>query len=104
MGDTQLPEPFVRAVDPERRLPAALESLGPVAGRDVAMLDAPDGPGRRRLLALGAWVRCAPDGSLGDLPDASADVLVAWRQGFSPASEAWPHDLAEAGRVLREPS
>ena len=54
------------------------------------------------MLALGAWVRCAPDGSLGGLPDASADVLVAWRQGFSPASEAWPHDLAEAGRVLRE--
>ncbi len=101
MGDTQLLEPLVRAVDPEARLPAALEALGPVAGRDVAVLDALDGPGPRRLLALGAWVRTASEDGLGELPDASADVLVAWRHGFSPADERWHEDLTQAARVLR---
>lgn len=101
MGDPQLLEPFVRAVDREARLPAALEALGPVTGRDVAVLDASDGLGARRLLALGAWVRTAPHGSLDALPDASADVLVAWRRGFRPDAEDWRDDLAQAGRVLR---
>jgi hypothetical protein len=91
----------VRAVDAEGRLPAALEALGPVAGRDVVVLDASDGPGPRRLLALGAWVRTPPAGALGRLPDASADALVAWRTGFSPADDDWQDDLAQAGRVLR---
>ncbi|MET0771659.1 MAG: hypothetical protein ABWZ82_01130 [Candidatus Limnocylindrales bacterium] len=101
MRDPQLPEPLVRAVDAEGRLPAALEALGPVTGRDVAVLDATDGPGPRRLLALGAWVRTASAGALGGLPDASADVLVAWRTGFFPADAGWHDDLAQAGRVLR---
>lgn len=91
----------MRAVDPEARLPAALGALGPVAGRDVAVLDATDGPGPRRLLAMGAWVRVAAGGALGKLPDASADVLVAWRCGFSPVTDTWRDDLAQAGRVLR---
>jgi hypothetical protein len=101
VGEPQLLEPIARAVDPEARLPAALEALGPVAGRDVAVLDASAGPAPRQLLALGAWVRIAPDGSLGGLPDASADVLVAWRRGFSPVDEGWHDDIAQAGRVLR---
>jgi hypothetical protein len=91
----------VRAVDAEGRLPAALQALGPVMDRDVAVLDDVGGPGSRRLLALGAWVRSAPDTGLGGLPDGSADVLVAWRRGFSPVSDEWQADLAEAGRVLR---
>jgi len=91
----------VRAVDAEGRLPAALEALGPVTGRDVAVLDASDGPGPRRLLALGAWVRTPPAGVLGRLPDASADALVAWRTGFCPADDDWRDDLEQAGRVLR---
>lgn len=91
----------MRAVDPEARLPAALEALGPVSGRDVAVLDDAGGPGARRLLALGAWVRTVAEGSLGGLPDASADVLVAWRCGFSPVTADWRDDLAQAGRVLR---
>lgn len=91
----------MRAVDAEGRLPAALDALGPVAGRDVAVLDATDGPGPRRLLALGAWVRTAPAGILARLPDASADVLVAWRTGFFPSADDWRDDLAQAGRVLR---
>lgn len=91
----------MRAVDPEARLPAAIEALGPVAGRDVAVVDAADGPGPRRLLASGAWVRTASDGTLDRLPDASADVLVAWRSGFSPGADSWPADLAQAARILR---
>jgi hypothetical protein len=91
----------VRAVDAEGRLPAALEALGPVAGRDVTVVDDADGPGSRRLLALGAFVRTTASDALDDLPDASADVLVAWRTGFCPLSDVWHADLAQAGRVLR---
>jgi len=101
VADPQLLEPLVRMVDAEGRLPAALEALGPVAGRDVAVLDAPDGPAPRRLLSLGAWVRVAPGASLHALPDGSADVIVAWRRGFSPTTDAWRDDLAQAARVLR---
>jgi hypothetical protein len=101
VADPQLLEPLVRVVDADGRLPAALQALGPVAGRDVAVLDAPDGPAPRRLLSLGAWVRTAPGASLHALPDGSADVIVAWRHGFSPTSEAWRDDLAQAARVLR---
>jgi hypothetical protein len=99
--DPQLPEPLVRAVDAEGRLPAALEVLGPVTGRDVAVVDEPEGPGARRLLALGAWVRTTSASGLGRLPDASADVLVAWRTRFVPVGDEWRHDLAQAQRVLR---
>jgi hypothetical protein len=99
--DPQLLEPLVRVVDADGRLPAAIEALGPVAERDVAVLDAPDGPGPRRLLALGAWVRVAPGASLHELPDACADVIVSWRHGFSPASDDWKDDLTQAARVLR---
>jgi hypothetical protein len=98
----ELPEPLVRAVDAEGRLPAALEALGPVAGRDVAVLDATTGPGPRRMLALGAWVRTAPTMTLEGLPDASADVLVAWRTGFWPTADDWRSDIVGAHRVLRD--
>lgn len=91
----------MRAVDPEARLPAAIEALGPVMGRDVAVVDALDGPGPRRLLASGAWVRTAPYDALDLLPDASADVMVAWRTGFSPVADSWGADLSHAARVLR---
>lgn len=101
VADPQLLEPLVRIVDADGRLPAALQALGPVAGRDVVVLDAPDGPAIRRLLGLGAWVRVAPDASLHGLPDDSADVIVAWRHGFSPTTERWRDDLAQAARVLR---
>lgn len=101
MPDPQLLEPLVRIVDAEGRLPAAIQALGPVAGRDVAVLDAPDGPGPRRLLMLGAWMRLAPGASLGALPDASADVIVAWRHGFWPTADGWRDDVAQAARVLR---
>lgn len=101
VADPQLLEPLVRVVDADGRLPAALQALGPVAGRDVAVLDAPEGPASRRLLSLGAWVRTAPGASLRALPDGSADVMVAWRHGFSPTTEAWRDDLAQAARVLR---
>jgi hypothetical protein len=101
VAEPPLRPPLLRAVDPEGRLPAAIEALGRVGGRDVAVLDEPDGPAARRLLALGAWVRVGPDGSLSGLPDGSADVLVAWRHGFRPGSVRWQDDLEQAARVLR---
>jgi hypothetical protein len=101
LAEHSLRAPIVRAIDPEGRLPAAIEALGPVSGRDVAVLDDADGPATRRLLALGAWVRAAPDGGLSGFADTSAHVLVAWRRGFCPDGPRWWQDLAEAARVLR---
>ncbi len=101
MPDPQLLEPLVRVIDADGRLPAAIAALGPVASRDVAVLDDAVGPGPRRLLELGAWVRVAPGSSLRQLSDASADVIVAWRQGFMPTTDHWHDDLAQAARVLR---
>jgi hypothetical protein len=38
-----LAERLARALDVEAKIPRALEALGPVAGRDVLLLDGADG-------------------------------------------------------------
>ena len=50
-------------MDAEARIPAALETLGPVADRDVAVLAPDDGELTSQLLGLGGWVRALPDAS-----------------------------------------
>jgi hypothetical protein len=95
-----LTERLARALDVEAKIPRALETLGPVAGRDVLLLDGADGIRAGQLAELGARVSfAAADGPAGiDAPDASADVLVSlWTpfRGFA-ATES-----AEAARVLR---
>ena len=45
---TELESTFVGALDPTGKLVAALGALGPVADRDVVVVDAPDGPIARR--------------------------------------------------------
>lgn len=95
-----LPERLARALDVEAKIPRALEALGPLAGRDVLLLDGADGIRARQLAELGARVSFArADGPAGiDAPDASADVVVSlWTpfRGFEPA------EAAAAGRVLR---
>ena len=102
---TELEEAFLRVVDVEGKLIAALEDLGPVAGRDILLLDAGRGYLERQLTAIGARVTAVvfPDGRdesaaqalLAGLPAAGADVVVI------PWSELATPDSALAGAAER---
>jgi hypothetical protein len=88
------------ALDVEGKIARALDTLGPVAGRDVALVDAADGMVAGRLEALGARVqRTGPDGVRPwALPDGSADAVVSLWSAFRGTD---PEELTEAARVLR---
>jgi hypothetical protein len=88
------------AIDVEGKLVRALEALGPLAGRDVAFVDLPDGCLHDRLTAAGIGGHRVPLASplALDLPDASLDALVTLWSGFRGVEGA---DLGEADRVLR---
>ncbi len=84
----------------EGKIPRALDALGPIADRDVLLVDG--GPLRAvGLAALGARVRTVPapaSGAALDAPDGSADVVVGlWSAFRAPSPEA----LADVDRVLR---
>ena len=95
-----LAERFARIVDVEAKISRTIEALGPVGGRDVALLDGAEGIRTRQLAELGARVTLAQTGGPGQIgaPDDSADVLISLWSAFrgAPAPE-----LAEAERVLR---
>jgi SAM-dependent methyltransferase len=98
-----LNERLSRILDIEGKIPRALEALGPVAGRDVLLLDGIDGIRARQLRDLGARIAFAgavdPGGSARfGVPDASADVVVSLWSSFRGAV---PEEIAEARRVLR---
>jgi SAM-dependent methyltransferase len=128
--DSSLPSPapdtagrVLAAFDVEWKIPRTLEALGPVADRDVVLLDAGRGHLAIRLAALGARLTLvdrpgsdpAPDGVraglppgvavvAGDpaatgLPDASADAIVVAHSAFRGPS---PDEVVEADRVLRD--
>jgi SAM-dependent methyltransferase len=94
---------LTRVLDVEGKIPRALDSLGPVAGRDVLLLDGTEGIRAQQLRELGARVTLArarrADGSVGyDAPEASADAVISLWSSFRGAA---PEELAEARRVLR---
>ncbi len=95
----QLGEQLSRSLDVEGKIPRALEALGPVAGRDVLLLDGIDGIRAGQLRELGARVTLAESGTAGSsVADRSVDVVVnLWPSSLGAA----PDDLAEAARVLR---
>jgi SAM-dependent methyltransferase len=112
---------LLRVFDVEGKIARALETLGPLAGRDVVLLDPAPRWLAARLAGLGARLtvvdREAGDGPARDglpspdgpaivtgtpgataLPDAAADVVVApWSALCAPAAD----ELAEADRILR---
>jgi SAM-dependent methyltransferase len=99
-----LEEAFLRIVDPEGKLLAALESLGPVIDRDVIVLDCGNGFRARQLEEMGARVVAFEF----PLCDASSEqlagwigradaVVVPWSEMAAPGSRF----LAEAGALLR---
>lgn len=95
----RLGEQLSRILDVEGKIPRALDALGPLAGRDVLLLDGVDGIRARQLRELGARVTLAASGPAGfGVADDSADVVVSlWRSSQGAAS----NELAEAARVLR---
>lgn len=91
---------MARVLDIEDKIPRALEALGPVADRDVIVVDGSGGMRARQLVDLGARVTVVESGGAAPLgaPDDSADVMVAMWSAFRgpPAME-----LAEAARIVR---
>jgi SAM-dependent methyltransferase len=101
--EDDLSQRLCRFLDVEGKIPRAFEALGPIAGRDVLLLDGTDGIRALQLRDLGARVAFAgaagADGSVGfGAPDASADIVISL---WSPFRGAAPDELAEAQRVLR---
>jgi SAM-dependent methyltransferase len=96
----ELEAAFVAALDPTRKLVAALEALGPVADRDVVLVDATAGPFVEGLTARGA--RLLPVAATSPLviaqADASADVVVGLWSAFRGVDR---REIAEVDRVLR---
>jgi SAM-dependent methyltransferase len=99
--DPRSADQLARVLDVEGKIPKALDALGPVAGRDVALVDNAPGLRARQLSDLGARVTVV--GRLGDgayaAPDASADVVVAYWSAFRGA----PTDEIEAAARLLRP-
>lgn len=95
-----LAERLLRAFDTEGKIPRALEALGPVAGRDVALVDGGD-VRARQLAALGSRIVPAPWAEPARLPlaDCSVDVVVGGWSTFRGVDAA---EIAEVDRVLRD--
>jgi hypothetical protein len=90
-------------MDIEGKIPRALDALGSLRGRAVAVLDLPGTPWVERLCADGVEPLVVPAGEPGSplriaAADASLDAVVTLWTGFRGVD---PTDLAEADRVLR---
>jgi SAM-dependent methyltransferase len=104
--DAALEVRLARALDVEGKIPQALETLGPVSGRDVLLVDGhpagrdADGIRARQLRELDARLTVTGWGELprSDIADASADVLIGCWTSFRGPVEA---ELREAARILR---
>ena len=100
----QLPGPLAErlrtAADVEGKIVRALDALGPLAGRDVALLDVPAGPLRARIAgsAASAIDLALTDPLRLDAPDGSLDALVSLWSGFRGVRA---DELLEVDRVLR---
>ena len=95
-----LAERLGRIIDAEGKIARALEALGPVAGRDVAVVDAPNSRVANELGGLGARLSNAPLETPFSLPfsDGSMDAIVSLWSGFRGVNAA---EMVEADRVLR---
>lgn len=120
----ELRDRLAGVIDAEGKIPRALDALGPIAARDVVLIDGDGGLRARQLSALGARLTVlapavdaghAAGSSLAELgqgsvavhqgtaaatglPDHGADVLVAcWSSFLGPA----PEEIREAARILR---
>jgi hypothetical protein len=97
---SELERRLVRALDRAGKLVAALDALGPIADRDVLVIDASGGPIIDGIVAAGARLTTVPPGATGTIaaPDASADVVIGLWSAFRGVD---PREQAEVDRVLR---
>jgi hypothetical protein len=88
------------AFDREAKIARGLDNLGPLAGRDVVIVDGRGGPVGDALTDLGARLIDAPLASPLAIPGAvgSADAVVGLWSAFRGPEAA---ELAEVDRVLR---
>ncbi len=96
----ELAAQLTSALDVEGKIPRAVEALGPVAGRDVLLLDGAGSALEAAIEGLGARVARGA-GSLpfrADLGDASIDAIVSLWSGFRGVNA---QEIAEADRILR---
>ena len=98
--DAATGERLARALDAEGKIPRALEALGPVADRDVVLVDGDGGLRAGQLEQLGARVTIAAstDDAPWDADAGSADVVVACWSAFRGHA---PDELGRAARILR---
>ena len=96
----ELEAAFVRALDRAGKLVAALDSLGPIADRDVLVIDASGGPIIDGLVAAGARLTSVAAAKPFRLPagDGTADVVLGLWSSFRGINRA---EVAEVDRVLR---
>ena len=104
IAEPQVEEAFLRVVDPEGKIPAALEALGPVAGRDVIVLDSGYGFRARQLEEIGARVTAfrwpladAEAGQLAEWVGRADAVVIPWSEMAGPRSRF----IADANALLR---
>lgn len=100
-ADPVLTSALAEVFDLEGKVARALDALGPVAVRDVVLLDGDGGRRQAELEALGARVRAVEDLDPGRLPDGSADAVVGCWTGLGLGPAADPATLAALERVLR---
>jgi hypothetical protein len=91
---------LVHALDRAGKLVAALDALGPIADRDVLVVDASGGPILDGLKAAGARLTCVPGARAQKLAagDGSTDVVIGLWSAFRGVNRK---EIAEVDRVLR---
>jgi SAM-dependent methyltransferase len=95
----RLGERLSRVLDVEGKITRALDALGPVAGRDVLLLDGADGYRAEQLRELGAKVSLVEANASGfKAADASVDVVIGMWSSFRGKADA---EIAAARRSLR---
>lgn len=95
----QLGERLSRVLDVEGKIPRALEALGPVAERDVILLNGAEGIRALQLREIGARVTAVDADTSGFAArTASADVVIGMWSAFRGKAEA---EVAAARRALR---
>lgn len=97
---TDLAGRLASALDVEGKVPRGIEALGPVADRDVVLVDGARSPIAAGIEALGARVTHQATAApfVTDLPDASADIVLGLWSAFRGVDAA---EQAEADRILR---
>jgi hypothetical protein len=101
LTDPALTSALALVFDLDGKVGRAIAALGPVAERDVVLLDGDGGRRQADLESRGARVRATGGLDVAALPAASADVLVGCWSGLGLGPAAEPATLRALERVLR---